>query len=127
VRLADMSLGIEYIVVGEGIFMSPQTIVASGPAATHSRSEASHASLYLSWSDPGARPLGTYTETTRIPPQVADTARASGCRKPGAFGIPATGSFNPNPREDRHAVPGRLAMERDLVAIGPEVGQSLRR
>ena len=32
------------------------------------------------------RPLGTYTDVTRIPAQVAETARASGCGKPGSPG-----------------------------------------
>ena len=53
------------------------------------------------------RPLGTYTETTRIPPQVADTARASGCGKPGAPGSRATTSSSPT--RDRIATPFHAA------------------
>src|SRR4029450_2047790 len=65
------------------MFMSPHTTVASGPASTWSRKAASQASLYPSCSESGIRPLGTYTDQTRIPPQVAATARASGVGKPG--------------------------------------------
>ena len=41
------------------------------------------------------RPFGTYTECTRIPPHVADTARASGWGNPGAPGIPVTTPSSP--------------------------------
>jgi hypothetical protein len=39
--------------------------------------------------------LGTYTDHTRIPPQVAATARASGLGKPGAPAKPRTTSSKP--------------------------------
>ncbi len=53
------------------------------------------------------RPFGTYTESTRIPAHVADTARASGCGKPGAPAIPATTSSRPT--RDRIATPFHAA------------------
>ena len=53
------------------------------------------------------RPLGTYTETTRIPPQVAEMARDSGPGKPGAPSIPATTSSSPT--RDRIATPFQVA------------------
>ena len=49
------------------------------------------------------RPFGTYTETTRIPPQSADTARASGWGKPGAPASPTTTSSSPT--RERIATP----------------------
>ncbi len=49
------------------------------------------------------RPFGTYTETTRTPAQVAATARASWCGKPGPPGSPATTSSSPT--RERIATP----------------------
>ncbi len=40
-----------------------------------------------------------------MPPQVAATARASGCGKPGAAGEARHHVVQPRPREDRHPVP----------------------
>jgi hypothetical protein len=51
--------------------------------------------------------LGTYTETIRTPPQVADTARASGCGKPGAPASPRTTSSSPT--RERIATPFQAA------------------
>ena len=61
-----------------------------------------------------------------MPPQVADTARASGCGKPGRAGEPGDHVVEPDAREDRHAVPGRLAVGGDLVAaLGQLVAEQL--
>ena len=51
-----------------------------------------------------------------MPPQVAETARASGCGKPGRAGEPVHHVLEPDAREDRHAVPRRLAVSGDRVA-----------
>jgi len=52
---------------------------------------------------PSYPPFGTYTEVTLMPPQVADTARASGSGNPGAPARPGTTSSNPT--LDRIATP----------------------
>ena len=53
------------------------------------------------------RPFGTYTDTTRMPAQVAATARASGCGNPGAPSSPRTTSSSPT--RERIATPFQAA------------------
>ena len=53
------------------------------------------------------RPFGTYTDTTRTPSHVAETARASGFGKPGGSLDPATTSSSPT--RERIATPFQAA------------------
>ena len=67
------------------------------------------------------RPFGTYTECTRMPPHIAETARASGWGNPGAPGIPVDHAVQAGPGEDGHPVPPRLAVDGDGVPPGVEI------
>ena len=109
------------------MFMSPHTIVASGPGGDHLPQRSQPGELVLVVVGVRARARWARTPTTtRIPPQVADTARASGCGKPGAPANPAHDVLEPDPREDRDAVPRGLAVGGDRVAaLGKLVAEQL--
>ena len=51
-----------------------------------------------------------------MPSQTADTARASGCGKPGRTREARAHVLDSHAREDRHPVPAGLAVHRDRVA-----------
>ncbi|CAN5686296.1 hypothetical protein BH18ACT7_BH18ACT7_07860 [soil metagenome] len=88
------------------------------PASTNGRSAAasgsmaerravSQRSLYAKCGSSGDRPLGTYTDMTRTPPQVAAIARASGgCSASGNDGMPGKPTaMLLKPIRDRTATP----------------------
>ena len=53
---------------------------------------------------------------------MAAIARASGSGKPGAIGEPRHHVVEPDPGQDRDAVPARLAVHGGLVAAAGQVG-----
>ena len=85
--------------------MSPQTTVASGPAATISRSEASQASC--THSAPSRPPVrDVHRDHSDAAAGRGDGARL-GVREAGPAGEPRDHIVQPDTREDRHAVPRR--------------------